>query len=88
MLRVVLGRARSDTEWSGKISGLQFDSAPEVQERARSRGVTSTILTVPRSQQGEVVDLEANGDSDSERKTEPLDAAEGMDGTKEEKART
>ena len=62
MLRVVLRRARPDTEWSGKVSGLQFNSAPGVQESARSRGATSTILTVPRSHRGEEVDLEANGD--------------------------
>jgi hypothetical protein len=84
MLRVVLGRARPDTEWSGKISGLQFNSAPGVQESVRSRGVTSTILTVPRSHHGEEVDLEANGNL--EPRTEPLNLAEGMSGTKEEKA--
>ena len=62
MLRVVLGHARPDAEWSAKISDLQFKSAPGVQESARSRGATSTILTVPRSHRGEEVDLEANGD--------------------------
>ena len=69
MLRVVLGRARPDTEWSGKISGLQFNSAPGVQESTKSRGVTSTILTVP-------VDLEANEGS--------LDAEEGISEADEE----
>jgi hypothetical protein len=68
MLRVVLGRARPDTEWSRKMSGLQFNSAG-VQESTRSRGVTSTILTVPSSHHGEEVDLEAN----REFRTEPLD---------------
>jgi hypothetical protein len=63
MLRVVLGRARPDKEWSGKISGLRFNSLPGIQESARSGGITSTILTVPRSHYGEeAVDLEANGD--------------------------
>jgi hypothetical protein len=74
MLRVVLGRARPDTEWSGKISGLQFNSAPGVEESARSRGAISTILTVPRSHHGEEVDLETNG----EPRTEPLDVQERM----------
>jgi hypothetical protein len=60
MLRVVLRRARPDTEWSKKISSLQFNSAPGVQQSTRSRGVTSTILTVPRSHLGEEMDLEAN----------------------------
>jgi hypothetical protein len=61
MLRVVLGRARPDTEWNGKISGLQFSSAPGVQESTRSRLATSTILTVARSHHGEEANLEANG---------------------------
>ena len=65
MLRVVLGRARPDIEWSGKVSSLHFDSAPGVQESVRSRGATSTILTVPRSHRGHSVDLETNGDSES-----------------------
>jgi hypothetical protein len=60
MLRVVLGRGRPDTAWSEKISGLQFNSAPEVKESARSRGALSTILTVPRNHRGEENDLEAN----------------------------
>jgi hypothetical protein len=85
MLRVVLGRARPDTEWSGKISGLRFDSAPGVQESVRSRGVTSTILTIPRSLHVEEVDVEGNGDL--EPRTEPLILAERMGGTEEEKAR-
>jgi hypothetical protein len=72
MLRVVLGRARPDTEWSGKISGLRFNSVPGVQESARLGGVTSTILTVPRSRYGEeALDLEAN--EDLEPTSEPLD---------------
>jgi hypothetical protein len=86
MLRVVLGRARPDTKWSGKISGLQFNSAPGVQESARLRDVTSTILTVPRSRYGEeAVDLEVNRDVESTG--EPLDSTKGMGETMEEKAR-
>ena len=57
MLRVVLGRARPDTEWSGKISSLQFtsvgpnqaDSDTNPASQSRSRGVISSILAVPRS---------------------------------------
>jgi hypothetical protein len=60
MLRVVLGRARPDTEWSGKISDLQFNSVPGVQESTRSRDATSTILTVPRGHPVGEVDLEVN----------------------------
>ena len=75
MLRVVLGRARPDTEWSGKISGLQFSSAPGVQESVRSRGAASTVLTVPRSHHGEVVDLKANREPETQR----LDGEVGMD---------
>jgi hypothetical protein len=64
MLRVVFGRARLDSEWSGEISGIQFNSAPEVPESARSRGLTSSmILTVSRNHCGEEVDVEANGES-------------------------
>jgi hypothetical protein len=70
MLRVVLGRARPDTEWSGKISGLRFTSVPGVQESATSRGAVSTILTIPRSHCAEDVDLEAG----EEPRTEALNA--------------
>ena len=58
MLRVALGCARPETEWSGKISGLEFRSNPVgragVQASPRSHGTssgfgTNTILTVPRS---------------------------------------
>jgi hypothetical protein len=61
MLRVALGRARPETEWTGKISVLHFNSAPGVQESMRSGDATSTVLTVPRSDCGEEVDLEAHG---------------------------
>jgi hypothetical protein len=80
MLRVVLGRARPDIEWSRKSSSLHFSSAPRVQ---RSRGATSMILTVPRSCHGEEVDLEVN--QESELRTEPLNWEERMGRTNEEK---
>jgi hypothetical protein len=79
MLRVVLKRAHPDTEWSGKISGLQFNSTPGVQESVRSQGATGTILTVPRSHHGEAVNLEANG----EPRTKPLDVEAAMHETNE-----
>jgi hypothetical protein len=80
MLRVVLGRARPDIEWSGRISDLQFSSG-----RSRQReieGAVSTILTVPRSQGREEVDLEANG----EPKTDSLDGEKGVGGKGEGQA--
>jgi hypothetical protein len=52
MLRVVLGRARPDSEWSAKVSGLHFASGPvgalAVPSSGNSRGVTSNIVTIPR----------------------------------------
>jgi hypothetical protein len=85
VLRVALGRARPDTAWSRtQISGLQFNSAPGVQESIRSRGVASMILTVPRSHPDKEVDLEAN----EEPQTEFSEGEETwMDRTDEEKAR-
>jgi hypothetical protein len=71
MLRVVLGRARPETEWSGKISGLQFTSnhgggtgAQASADISRSHGTgggfgTNTILTVPWSHLEHEVDIEA-----------------------------
>jgi hypothetical protein len=73
MLRVVLGRARPDTEWSRKISGLQFNCSSGVEEIAISGDATSTILTVPRSDHGEI--SVSNGES---RTVECLDGKEGM----------
>ena len=72
MLRAVLRRAHPDTEWSGKISGLQFNSAPEVQE----------IATAPRSNRGEV-HLEANG----EPRPDPSEREEDMGGINKRRAR-
>jgi hypothetical protein len=83
MLRVVLGHARPDIEWSRKSSDLHFSSAPRVQKSTRSRGATSMILTVPRSCHGEEVDLEVN--QESELRTEPLNWEERMGRTNEEK---
>jgi hypothetical protein len=80
MLRVVLGRARPDTDWSGgKISSIQFNTASR---SARSRGATGTIMTVPRSYFGEI-NLEAN----AELRTDPLTREEGMSGKDESKMR-
>jgi hypothetical protein len=72
MLRVALGYACPDTEWSGKISEVQFNSNPRGRAqtsatgRSSSQGTggrfgTNTILTVLRSNvEHEVdVDLEA-----------------------------
>jgi hypothetical protein len=70
MLRVVLGHARPDTEWSSEISELEFSSNPSgggtqaLANRSRSHGTgdgfgTNTILTVPRSQLEHEVDIEA-----------------------------
>ena len=78
MLRVALGRARPETEWSGKISGLEFSSKPGGRagaqasvDRSRSHCTgggfgTSTILTVPRSHLEHEVDLEAGDDASDE----------------------
>ena len=80
MLRVTLGRARPETEWSGKISGLEFSSNPgggagarASADRSRSHGAVrgfgvDTILTVPRSHLEHDVDIETRdgiGDEDS-----------------------
>jgi hypothetical protein len=53
MLRVLQGRARPDTEWSGKISELEFSSNPGYRAgaqtatggRSRSHGGTGTGTT-------------------------------------------
>jgi hypothetical protein len=80
MLRVAMGRARPETEWSGKISGLEFTSNPGGRagalasaEGSRSystggRFGTSTILTVPQSHLEHEVDIEArdHGASDAD----------------------
>jgi hypothetical protein len=77
MLRVALGRARPDTEWSGKISGLQFNSAPGVQESVQSRDVASIVLTVPNSRCREEVDLETNVEPGTERLDGDLEEKKG-----------
>jgi hypothetical protein len=82
MLRVVLGRARPDTEWSGKHSDLQFNSTPGAQESASSTGVTSTILTVPGNHRWEEADLEVNG----EPRTETMNGEKRMGRTDDEES--
>jgi hypothetical protein len=49
MLRVALGRSRpgKESDWNVKLSNLEFN-APPVVTGQRSRGVTSTILTIPQ----------------------------------------
>jgi hypothetical protein len=79
MLRIALGRARPETEWSGKISGLEFTSNPgggagaqASADGSRSHGTsggfrTNTILTVPQSHlEHDRVDLEARKHGPSE----------------------
>jgi hypothetical protein len=73
MLRVSLNRARPETEWSGKTSGLEFSSNPRggagaeaSTDRSKSDGTsgrsgTNTIVTVPRSHLKHEVDIEAKG---------------------------
>ena len=83
MLRVALGRARPETEWSGKMSGLAFSSNPGGRggaqtsaDRSRSHGTsggfgTNTILTVPRSHlEGDIEARYGISDEDSARVTE------------------
>jgi hypothetical protein len=91
MLRVAQGRARPDTsEWSGKISRLEFSSNPggrvETQVSAgRSRSHygtsgglgTNTILTVSRSHLEHEIDLEAGTVSDMD----PVTGKENLDAT-------
>jgi hypothetical protein len=77
MLRVALGRARPNTEWSGKISRLEFSSNPggglganaTANDRLRSHSTsgTSTVLTVPRSRAEHEVDIEAGDGASDER---------------------
>jgi hypothetical protein len=66
MLRIVLKHGRLDNEWSMKVSDLRFNSTPGVQEAARSRGATGMIVTIPKSRNGEGVDVEANVESRTE----------------------
>jgi hypothetical protein len=76
MLRVALGRARLETEWSGKISGLEFTSNHGGGARAQASADrshdtvggfgTSTILTVPQSHLEHEVDIEATDGASNE----------------------
>ena len=61
-------------ENGAEISGLQFNTAPGVQESASSKSATSTILTVSRSHRRKEVDLEVNEEH------LPADGGEGMGG--------
>jgi hypothetical protein len=80
MLRIARGRARPETGWSGKISGLEFTSNPGGRvgasasaDGSRSRGTgggfgTNTILTVLRSDLEHEVDVKVrdHGASDED----------------------
>jgi hypothetical protein len=79
MLRVVLRRARPDTEWSNKISGLQFNSALGIQESTSSRDATNLILTVPRTHRREEVELDVDEGSRTEHLNFGLGARDGWD---------
>jgi hypothetical protein len=70
MLRVALERARPDTEWSGKISGLEFvsDVGGGAGAQASTGLETDTILTVRRSHLEHETDIEAR-DSASDLET-------------------
>jgi hypothetical protein len=73
MLRVALGRARPDSEWSMQGSKLQFGSSPATRSRGRGYdGTTSTIGTVSRDrEQGPEGALEAgSGVSESQERFE------------------
>jgi hypothetical protein len=79
MLRVALGRARPETEWSTKISGLEFNSNPgggtgtqasTGRSRSHDAGTRggfgiNTILTVTRSHLEPGVDVEPRRDGSS-----------------------
>jgi hypothetical protein len=87
MLCVALGRARPETEWSGKISGLQFTSNPGGRAGASASAIgsrshdtgggfgTNTILTVPHSHLEHEVDIEVrdHGASDEDSLREKAD---------------
>jgi hypothetical protein len=56
MLRVVLGRARPDSEWSGKVSRLEFTSSQAVRA-SKPQGDRSAVLEYQednRDQNGEI----------------------------------
>ena len=67
MLRVVLGRARPEIEWTArsKFSDICFKPPPAVasmQSNGTTR-VTGTIITIPRSHHELEIDLEAGSDT-------------------------
>jgi hypothetical protein len=91
MLRVAQGRARPDTEWSGRISALEFSSNPggsagiQVSTGGRSRSHCglggglgmNTILTVSRSHLEHEIDLEAKNGAASDMN--PVTGKENLD---------
>jgi hypothetical protein len=88
MIRVILGRAQPETEWSGKISGIEFSSNPSGRageqastDRIRSHGIrtasgfgTDTILIVSGNHLGQEFDPETrDAGSDLDAVTEKGD---------------
>jgi hypothetical protein len=88
MIRVILGRAQPNSEWSGKISGIEFSSNPGGRvgeqastDRVRSHGIraaggfgTDTVLTVSGSHLRQEIDPEArDAGSDLDAVTEKGD---------------
>jgi hypothetical protein len=76
MLRVALDRDRPESEGSGRISGLQFDSSSPGAAASRSHGPMSTVFTVPTAGYGNSAtesDLEAgSGRAQFDRDSEQL----------------
>jgi hypothetical protein len=65
MLRVSLGRARPETEWNVKISGLEISSNPGGRTGAQAFG-TNNNVTVPQSHLEHEIDVEGRGDISAE----------------------
>ena len=68
MLRVTLCCVHPGTEWSGKISGLQFNSNPDGEAQASVTGISRLqgkghkglgTITIPTVLRGVDIDLEA-----------------------------
>jgi hypothetical protein len=88
MLRVALGRARPETEWSGKMSALEFSSNPgggagaqASADRSKSYGTrggcgTNTILAAPQSHLE--VDIEARYGINGEDSAGETDNQDGL----------
>jgi hypothetical protein len=78
MLRVILGRARPETEWSSQISGLEFNCNPgggagaQADRSRSSAGLgTNSILAATRSHLVHEVDIEAGDGFSSDDSTMP-----------------